>query len=410
MKSIKNFLKMSLIVGAMSMNPILSGCAKEEPLQPEEKQEVVMDVGFFDDAAVKWIDYAPTNFNPEIKQFPSEEIIRQDLEKLHEKNFRGIVTYGCDGTLWKIPQIAKEVGFDYVVEGIWDLESGEEWNNAINSSLFVDGYCLGNEGLSRGDYGLNELKEKMNELRNITEKPVTTTETIGEYNEDLLNVGDWLFPNCHAYWAGIINPNNAAEWTSQEYDNLSSLTDKIVVLKEVGLPSDGGNGLDEEVQNEYFRNLEDLMFDHEKISFVYFEAFDQPWKDWAPVEPYWGLFNEDRTDKEVSEPQILHTYVPNIGSYENLQGRVVNVVPEDYKVSTYILVGGAWWMKPYWNNPLTSISENSNWITDITTGGIDNTATKINSYLVKPDYEPVPHVLPDLEDEKVINYVSTMRE
>ncbi|MBL7147821.1 MAG: hypothetical protein ISS82_03275 [Nanoarchaeota archaeon] len=406
MKSIKNFLKISLIVGALTLNPLLNGCSKEKPTQNNSGNEI--PVTFFNDNNVRWIDYAPTNFNPEILSFPSEESIREDLIELYEINFKGIVTYGSDGTLWKIPEIARDVGFEYVVQGIWDLTSEEEWNNAVDSKEKVDGYCLGNEGLSRGDYNLSELEDKINELRDATNKPVTTTEAIGEYNEDLLNLGDWIFPNCHAYWAGITAPNSAAEWTLEQYNNLSSTTNKIVILKEVGMPS--GAGLTEEIQNNYFRELENLMLSNDKVSFVYFEAFDQPWKDWAPVEPYWGFFNQDRAPKEVSEPQILYNYVPPIGTYYNLEGRIVNTEPSDHKISTYILVGNTWWMKPYWNNPLTSISNNSTWVTDITTGGIDQTATQINSYIVTPDYEPVMHTLPLLEDEKVIAYTSATRE
>jgi len=372
-----------------------------------ESPEISVD--FFDNKNIKWIAYAPTNFNPDLEQFPSEESVRADLNLLYDHNFKGIFTYGADDILGNVPRIAKEIGFPHVVMGIWSLESPEEWNNALDAVNYVDGYCVGNEGLSAGRYTIGQLEEKLESLREATKKPATTTEALSEYDVNLLELGDWVFPNCHPYWQGITNPENAASWTLQQYDDLSGKTSKIVVLKEVGLPSEGNIGLSEENQNNYYRLLEDLMEDKSNVSFAYFEAFDQEWKNWAEVEPHWGLFDKDRNEKDVSQPQILHTFVPPRGSYSNLQGRVVNVLPENYRTSTYIKVGSTWWMKPYWSWPLSSIREDSKFTTDITTGGIDNTASKVNSYLVVPDYAPVKHVLPNVNDAKVITEVSTDR-
>src|SRR5205823_9481233 len=36
------------------------------------------------------------------------------------------------------------------------------------------------------------------------------------------------------------------------------------------------------------------------VRFVYFEAFDQPWKTHLPVEPHWGIFRSDRTPKVLA--------------------------------------------------------------------------------------------------------------
>jgi exo-beta-1,3-glucanase (GH17 family) len=47
-------------------------------------------------------------------------------------------------------------------------------------------------------------------------------------------------------------------------------------------------------QVAYYRLLNDTP-----VVYVRFEAFDQPWKNWAPVEPYWGLFHSDRSPKQV---------------------------------------------------------------------------------------------------------------
>lgn len=91
---------------------------------------------------------------------------------------------------------------------------------------------------------------------------------------------------------------------------------------------------------------------------------------------------------ENNPPAIGLTYVPKYGSTENLQGRVLNADPKDFAVAVYIEVDGGWWAKPYWDNPVTKINNDGTWVCDITTGGIDETATRIVAYLIPINYEP----------------------
>ena len=362
---------------------------------------------FFNDR-VNWISYSPTNFDPDMKVFPSEQSVRDDLKTLVNANFKGLITYGSDNILGSVPRIAKEEGFKYVVMGVWNFDNLEEWDNALSAKGVVDAYCVGNEGLSGGRYSLKDLESKISELKVLTEKPVTTTEPSGEYDSELSSVGDWLFPNAHPYWSGIADPKEAAAWTVQkisEFESLASGDGKFVVLKEVGLPSGGDVGMGEENQRDYYLTLEKLTSDSKRVSWAYFEAFDQLWKDWADVEPHWGILNSDRSLKEVSKPHIIHTS----WSGGNIYGKVLNVLPNDYRISTYINVRGTWWMKPYWDNPLTSIKADGTWGTDITTGGVDSEASRVHSSLVTPDYVPVYHTLPSISDSKVLTNTQTIK-
>ena len=86
-------------------------------------------------------------------------------------------------------------------------------------------------------------------------------------------------------------------------------------------------------------------------------------------------------------PEIEFTYVPPYNSFENQEGKVKHVKPADYRVAVYIYVSG-WWTKPYWDSPKTSIRDNGAWECDITTGGIDEKATKITAFLIPKDYDP----------------------
>lgn len=397
---------------------LMPACIKDSdglvPDDPTDSTTVVqsLPVTFFKNTELHWINYSPTNFNPNASQFPSENSIREDFKVLLSRGYNAIITYGSDNILGQVPQIARSEGMEGVIMGIWDPKNTEEFDNAVKAKEFVDGYCEGNEGLTNGRYDLATLKKAMDLLRTRTNKPVTTTEPSTTYTDEWKNLGDWIFPNVHPYWSGIKNPNNAARWTKQQYDDFSAGTTRVIVLKEVGLPTAGEIGMSEENQNRYYNAL-DSMMNSDKVMFSYFEAFDQPWKNNLPVEPHWGLFDKDRQPKEAAEPQIIYTSVPKRGSSANLYGKIRNVLPDQFKVSTYILVNGGWWVKPYWNSPLTAIQPDGSWACDITTGGIDETATKINAYLVTKDFDPNannPNKLPPaVANTNVKAYVSVNR-
>jgi hypothetical protein len=87
------------------------------------------------------------------------------------------------------------------------------------------------------------------------------------------------------------------------------------------------------------------------------------------------------------DPSISFTNVPPKGSFSNLRGVVRFAVPADHRVIVYIKVS-SWWVKPYFNSPLTRIADDGSWETDITTGGVDQTATEIAAFLVTKEHVP----------------------
>ena len=89
-----------------------------------------------------------------------------------------------------------------------------------------------------------------------------------------------------------------------------------------------------------------------------------------------------------SSPGIEFTSVPPKGSHSDLRGRVRGVMPSEYNVIVFIRVNGGWWNKPYFSTPKTEIDCNSNYITDITTGGVDENADILKAFLVSKNYDP----------------------
>ncbi len=247
---------------------------------------------------LRWVSFAPTNFNPLVGLYPSSTSIEEDLRVLYQHGFRGIITYGSENSLQYVPSLAKEVGFESVLMGVW-LPESSQLDNAEAEQEFVEGYGVGNENLGIS-YSLDELVQATRQLRSETNKPVTTTEQgadyFGEQAEQLIAMSDFIFPNVHPYWAGITAPAAAAQWTAGRYQAFTESVppEKVVFFKEVGLPSAGCGACSEENQRDYYQ-----LLGGSEILFSYFEAFDQPWKDWAPVEPNWGLFYADRSPKLI---------------------------------------------------------------------------------------------------------------
>ena len=86
-------------------------------------------------------------------------------------------------------------------------------------------------------------------------------------------------------------------------------------------------------------------------------------------------------------PAIQFTFVPRYGTTADLTGRVSGVTFSQYRVAVYIYVS-AWWTKPTFTNPVTTIQGDGSWTCDITTGGSDALATRIAAFLIPQSYSP----------------------
>ena len=247
---------------------------------------------------IVWVAYSHPSA-PNIGRDATPEEVIADLTLLREAGFNGLVTYASTGIMGReLPELAQKAGFQGLIMGIWDPDSQEEYEAAVNAAQndVVLGYCIGNEGFNwPRRYTMSKLSASIQKLRQATGKPVTTTEEIDDYyNEKLIQLGDWIFPNAHPYFHDQTEPDAALRWTTGVYHELKKRTDRFVWLKEVGLPTAGDDGakLSEESQKQYYVELAKT-----DIHFVYFEAFDQPRRTSLPIESHWGIFNSDRTPK-----------------------------------------------------------------------------------------------------------------
>ncbi len=290
-----------LTISFLSVCFCFISCSKDNDKSSSENsdQQVSAELNAATDS-ICWVAFAPTNFDPNSNLRPNDASISEDLRLLHRVGFTGFVTYGIgivdDGI--RLLNLAESIGFDAVILGVWDPSDTVEVNRAIafGSHDIVLGFCIGNEGLGNR-YGLSTLQDAIQRVKNETGKPTTTSEEIDDYRDEvILMLGDWVFPNVHPYWHSVIESNAAVEWTVDRYNELKQKTERVIIFKEVGLPTAGGSGLGETAQAKYYQLLSQT-----EVDFVYFEAFDQFWKSHEPVEPHWGIFRRDRTAKEAVE-------------------------------------------------------------------------------------------------------------
>ncbi len=248
---------------------------------------------------LRWVAYAPTGYHPRVSPpvRPSDASLRADLEVLRKAGFDGLVTYGAE--LESIPLIAEQVGFRGLLLGVWQPDNPKELAKAKAAAKheIVVGIIVGNEGLTFSRYALASLRSAMEEIKRETGKPVSTTEVIESYftKPELIAWSDFLAVNAHPYHHNIRDAQRAVEWTVKSYENLlKRAAGKPLLFKEVGLPSAGAEGLSEETQAQYY-----TLLGQTRVRFVWFEAFDGPWKTWATAEPHWGLWRSNRRPKPV---------------------------------------------------------------------------------------------------------------
>lgn len=251
-----------------------------------------------------WITFAPPRpFNPNRGTFPTERQLRTVLRQLVRQGWRGLVTYSFDGSLSEVPRIAREVGFRRVIAGLFWFDRAQlarERRAAVRERAYVDGFVLGNEGLDQGRYSRRALGREMRSLRAATDRPVTTTEPAAEYDRDpsLLELGDWVFPTIHPWFASIRSPEAGVDFVAAEYERLATAAPgRVIVIKEAWWPTCGGSGAGAGNQVLFFRELAG-----EPVRFVWGEAYDQYWKRVeGPQGPCWGLHTSRRREKPIIE-------------------------------------------------------------------------------------------------------------
>jgi exo-beta-1,3-glucanase (GH17 family) len=302
----------------------------------------------------------------------------------------------------------------------------------------VDTAIVGSEALLRGDITEAKLIALINRFRTaVPNVPVTTADVYGQLigHPNVIAACDFVFANFYPYWEGV-KIDYAVASLYDSYQNLVKVSgSKEVIISEAGWPSAGATFAESvpSPENAAFYLLNFVSWARAtNVKIFSFEAFDEPWKtSEGTVGANWGIFDKDGVMKPRMQkvfdgdtmannwtggdtvdgpgtPTITFTFVPAIGSAENLRGKVSHVVPKNYGIAVYIKVAGGWWQKPTYAQPVTKINIDGTWVCDFTTGGNDASATEITAFLIPIDYAP-PTSYSAVAADKIVAKLNVVR-
>ena len=251
----------------------------------------------------------------------SDDSIRTDLATLRPY-FDGLITYSASNGAERVPDIAAELGFRAVIQGVWDPASREEIGNALAVAKrhpgLVVGLSLGNEVVLSGRGTWGDLGYALRRVRKYAGRlPLTTTESFATFmdNPDARSTMahmDFMMVNVHPIfenWFRRAQPVNWADFVVKATDLLAGRYCGPILVKETGVPTGPlSSGYTGTMQRAFYRALEGQMKPGSDRAFAYFSAFDLPWHAYDasftpgghhPEEAFWGLFTDKRAPKPV---------------------------------------------------------------------------------------------------------------
>ena len=238
-----------------------------------------------------WIGYDPIAFDPVRSPNPSRESIGQDLRRIRNAGFTGIVTYSSQGGLSLIPPLASQEDLA-VIMGVWDPTDTEECERAALQSRHVAAYHIGHNGFTR-DYFINDLQNAIAILKRKSGRPVTTMEPVRFYEDDpkLVELGDWLFPDIAlslqdmpGNYPDVNLTRDLAKFSSSARALATSTRAKgRPVMFKITYPWSGAKGATLETQERFFAPLLASLDNPEfglpvRVSIMAHGAFDSLWK------------------------------------------------------------------------------------------------------------------------------------
>jgi exo-beta-1,3-glucanase (GH17 family)/cellulose synthase/poly-beta-1,6-N-acetylglucosamine synthase-like glycosyltransferase len=240
---------------------------------------------------------------------PTDAEIDADL-KLFAGKINTVRTYGVQGSLADVPQLAERHGINVAV-GAW-IDDHRDSNEAqlktaielARTHMNVMRVFVGNEVALQGYVPIKELEGYLDRARDAIGQPVGTAEPWHVWLEhpDLAQHCDFIGVHLLPYWEGV-PVDMAVEYSINQFHRIQkAFPNKPVIIAEVGWPSRGRtheSAVASEANEALFLRRFLKRAEHDQIIYYVMEAFDQPWKaiQEGDVGSYWGVYNVDRVPK-----------------------------------------------------------------------------------------------------------------
>lgn len=243
-----------------------------------------------------------------------EENIKKDLELL-SKYTNCIRTYSTVG-LEAIPKYAKEFNLEMLM-GVWVSKDEKQSRDEIDTLKklasqypeVIKAIIVGNEVLLRGDLSEKKLTEYILEVKQALPNVRVTYADVWEFwlkHPNMKNVTDFVTIHILPYWEDL--PMSIEKSINHLADVRVKVEKELgtsdILIGETGWPSEGRareDAVPSKInQAKYIREFVKLA-NEKNWNYNIIEAFDQPWKrvSEGAVGGYWGLFDENRADKNV---------------------------------------------------------------------------------------------------------------
>jgi|GEM_PF-203196 len=224
--------------------------------------------------------------------------------------------------VWLRAEVSNHLGCPWLHEPIPDEELSA--NTLLNVEQIKRGIELAREyddivvAVNVGNEALVDWNDHMvsvdkviayvRQVKAEIEQPVTVADNYEWWIRDGATLAAEVdFVGVHTYpvWEGK-SIDDGLSYTRENIEGVrTALPGKPIAILEAGwatAATEFGDRASEAAQARYFRELS-VWARTERITVFFFEAFDEPWKgnadDLGGAEKHWGMFNVDRTPKQV---------------------------------------------------------------------------------------------------------------
>ncbi|KAI0288814.1 glycoside hydrolase [Russula brevipes] len=207
----------------------------------------------------------------------------------------------------------------YGVDNILGVTVGNEFMlNYLTAHGSADpNSAVGNQGAQQLVPYIQDMVKTLAALNLAKHLPVGNSDAGAFFNTQVLEAVEFGMANVHP-WFGNVSIDLAAGWTYQFFEEqnvaaAAALSNRpTMYIAETGWPSassDAGNA-NNGASAASIANLQTFLDTYvcqaskNNTGYFYFEVFDEQWKDvlYGGVEGHWGLFNKDKSLKNITIP------------------------------------------------------------------------------------------------------------